>query len=46
MQFANSLPAIVSAGNPTAVPGGPASFSLWLNCGNCYSVPKGQDGQG
>jgi iron complex outermembrane receptor protein len=47
MQFANSMPAIVSAGNPSAVPGGPASFSLsGLNCSNCYSVPKGQNGQG
>lgn len=47
MQFANSMPAIVSAGNPTAVTGAPASFSLsGLNCGNCLSVPKGQNGQG
>ena len=47
MQFANAMPAIVSAGNPAAVPGAPASFSLsGTNCGNCYSVPKGQNGQG
>jgi iron complex outermembrane receptor protein len=47
MQFANSMPAIVSTGNPTAVTGAPASFALsGLNCGNCYSVPKGQNGQG
>ena len=47
MQFANSLPAIASAGNPSAVAGAPGSFALsGLNCGNCFSVPKGQNGQG